>query len=380
MRLYENEHGGSSTPLAESQNSGWRLPKDFGGGFSAMCWYFGRDLYTALAKGGDETPVGLVETNVGGTPDQHWSSPDALSACKNLPGNPKWEWPSNYTDSVLWNGKVVPLLRNTIKGAVWMQGEANAGSDGRLYNCSFQAMIADWRAKWAAGTGGTTDEAFPFGWSQLNSNGKAQTWAAGGTTGADSSDPTDPLGKWARGFHSIRLAEDETLALPSTFQAVILDTPVASGSIHSPYKQAAGSRLARGALATAYSTPQPYPTVASVALDSAGKSVKLAVGGGGSGVVIRQQFGFEILGSDSLWHVAVIDAKASAGDTVVFGPVPAGAKAVRYLWGTSSAPCGNTDGPVQIPYNCAVNIKVPALGSLSGEFDTLPLGPFIAML
>ena len=45
MRLYENEGGGSSTPLAESRNSGWKLPKDFGGGFSAMCWYFGRDLY-----------------------------------------------------------------------------------------------------------------------------------------------------------------------------------------------------------------------------------------------------------------------------------------------------------------------------------------------
>jgi hypothetical protein len=35
--------------------------------------------------------------------------------------------------------KVVPYLRNTIKGAVWMQGEANSRADGRQYNCSFQA-------------------------------------------------------------------------------------------------------------------------------------------------------------------------------------------------------------------------------------------------
>jgi hypothetical protein len=54
------------------------------------------------------------------------------------------------------------------------------------------------------------------------------------------------------GFPSIRLAEANTLALPSTFQAVILDTPVASGSVHSPYKQPVGARLARGALAVAY--------------------------------------------------------------------------------------------------------------------------------
>ena len=35
-------------------------------------------------------------------------------------------------------------------------------------------------------------------------------------------------------------------------QAVILDTPVASGSVHSPYKQPVGARLARAGLAVAY--------------------------------------------------------------------------------------------------------------------------------
>jgi sialate O-acetylesterase len=63
-------------------------------------------------------------------------------------GAPKWEWPSNFSDSVLWNAKVVPYLKTTILGAIWYQGEANAGQDGRQYNCSFQAMIEDWRLKW----------------------------------------------------------------------------------------------------------------------------------------------------------------------------------------------------------------------------------------
>ena len=40
--------------------------------------------------------------------------------------------------------------------------------------------------------------------------------------------------------------------MPKTFQAVIIDTPVASGSIHSPFKQPVGRRLARGALAVGY--------------------------------------------------------------------------------------------------------------------------------
>lgn len=256
-----------------------------------------------------------------------------------------------------------------------MQGEANAHGDGRTYNCSFPAMIEDWRAKWAEGTGGTTDVAFPFGWSQLNSNGGAQKWVANSVTPLNKNAKNDPLDKWSHGFRSIRLAEENTLSLSNTFQAVIIDTPVASGSVHSPYKQAAGSRLARGALATTYNTPQPNPVVKSVV--KAGANLVLTVDGLGegadAGIEIRSNFGFEILGGDDNWHT--VEITGSTTDTVTFGPAPAGASGVRYLWGTSDAPCGNA-----APYKCAVNIKVPALGALSGEFESLPLGPFIQEL
>ena len=242
MRLSQNTNGGSKVPLAESGNTGWMTPDKMGGKFSAMCWFFGRDVFKALES---PRPIGLIETNVGGTPDQHWSSPDAIDKCK---GSKPWDWPANFTDSVLWNGKVVPLLRTTIKGAIWMQGEANSRWDGRQYNCSFQAMITDWRAKWASHNGETA-AAFPFGWAQLNSNGGAELYAG---PSPSSKDATDPLSQWSSGFSSIRNAESQTLALPNTFQAVIIDTPVASGSVHSPWKQPAGSRLARGGLSVAY--------------------------------------------------------------------------------------------------------------------------------
>jgi sialate O-acetylesterase len=160
MRLSQNTDRGSPVPLAESGNTGWMTPDKMGGKFSAMCWFFGRDVFKALKS---PRPIGLIETNVGGTPDQHWSSPDAIDACK---GSNPWNWPANFTDSVLWNGKVVPLLRTTIKGAVWMQGEANSRADGRQYNCSFPAMISDWRSKWASHNGETAKD-FPFGWAQV---------------------------------------------------------------------------------------------------------------------------------------------------------------------------------------------------------------------
>eukprot|EP01052_Picozoa_sp_SAG31_P048278 SAG31_NODE_10029_length_1193_cov_2.914991_1_plen_313_part_01 len=79
MRLSQNTDGGSKVPLAESGNTGWMNPAKMGGKFSATCWFTFRDVYKALES---PRPIGLIETNVGGTPDQHWSSPEALDKCK----------------------------------------------------------------------------------------------------------------------------------------------------------------------------------------------------------------------------------------------------------------------------------------------------------
>lgn len=54
----------------------------------------------------------------------------------------------------------------TIYGAIWYQGEANADAPN-TYNCTFPAMIDDWRRKWYDGTGGCTDPLFPFGFVQV---------------------------------------------------------------------------------------------------------------------------------------------------------------------------------------------------------------------
>jgi sialate O-acetylesterase len=223
MRLLQVPGSSKTTPQADMTSRGWQTPSKTGGIFSAMCWYFGRDVYDKLSP---KVPVGLIETNVGGTPDQHWSSPDALQACKGH-GN-SWDWPANFTDSVLWNGMVVPLLRTVHSGAVWMQGEANAGQDGRTYNCSFPAMIEDWRAKFHEHTDGAAAADFPFGWSQLNSVGVVGTYK---TTIFDTAAASHgEFDEWRNGFPAIRLAESSTLSLANTFQAVIVDTPVASGS------------------------------------------------------------------------------------------------------------------------------------------------------
>lgn len=50
------------------------------GYFSATCWFFGRDIYDYV-----KYPIGLVDTDWGGTPVEAWSSPDALAKCFKQP-------------------------------------------------------------------------------------------------------------------------------------------------------------------------------------------------------------------------------------------------------------------------------------------------------
>ena len=129
-----------------------------------------------MEKQGTPRPIGLVETNVGGTRIGTWSSHTALQNCENIPHNPPWNKRTQGYDATNWNSKVVPLLRNSIKGAVWMQGESNQAKDGRQYECLLSSMVRDWRMQWRAGTENASDAAFPFGWGQLNSNGRSSVY------------------------------------------------------------------------------------------------------------------------------------------------------------------------------------------------------------
>lgn len=98
--------------------------------FSATCWFYGRNIYDFV-----QYPIGLVDTDWGGTPVEAWSSPDALAKCGITDKAPaavhrthQGQDPSPNQHSVLWNAMIFPFLNMTIKGAIWYQGEANAGA------------------------------------------------------------------------------------------------------------------------------------------------------------------------------------------------------------------------------------------------------------
>eukprot|EP00731_Ephydatia_muelleri_P021229 Em0013g956a len=181
IRLFTASLQSSSTPVLEllQVEQQWSVasPASVGGPdwgyFSATCWFFGRNLYDQL-----QYPIGLIDTDWGGTRVEAWSSPDALAKCNasliriclclcfSESFISKMEGPDPNTATVLWNAMIYPFLNVTIFGAIWYQGEANAGYTN--YNCTFPAMIDDWRAKWYTSSYENTDPMFPFGFVQVS--------------------------------------------------------------------------------------------------------------------------------------------------------------------------------------------------------------------
>ena len=60
-------------------------------------------------------PVGLVNTNWGGTPVEFWMSEDAESKCVQQPTH------NQTVAGGAYNGMIKPLLNMTIYGAIWYE-------------------------------------------------------------------------------------------------------------------------------------------------------------------------------------------------------------------------------------------------------------------
>ena len=128
--------------------------------FSAVCLLTARYMADALGK---DKVFGLIESNWGGTRIEAWSPKEGLDNC-NVEPNEDENNPSR-SNSYLYNAMIHPLVRTSIYGALWYQGEANAGWNRDLYGCTFSQMIEQWRKIWAEHSG--SNPSFPFGFMQL---------------------------------------------------------------------------------------------------------------------------------------------------------------------------------------------------------------------
>lgn len=320
------------------------------GDFSATAYFFGRELHQTL-----NVPVGLINSSVGGTPIEAWTSWDAQKSLPELkslfsdwdkkaagydpkaaeekyqadlkrwkeaaarakedgkapprkPQKPVHPDLAPHHPATLFNGKINPLIPYAIRGVIWYQGENNAGGRGAAnYGLQLRTMIADWRGRWKA-------PALPFAWVQLPNFRKPQK------------QPVEESG-WV----TVQEEMTKTLAVPHTGMAITLDVGEAD-DIHPKNKQAVGKRLALWALAAVY---KKAAVVASGPLYAGHKvkgddivvSFKYAEGLSAKGSKLE---GFAVAAADGKWEWA--KAKIDGETVVVSHPDGKPAKAVRYAW------------------------------------------------
>src|SRR5512137_2617789 len=75
LRLFTVPRGTADSPAAEVRGSWAESTPESAASFSAVGWFFGRDLRRAL-----RVPVGLIHSSVGGTPAEAWTARATLEA------------------------------------------------------------------------------------------------------------------------------------------------------------------------------------------------------------------------------------------------------------------------------------------------------------
>jgi sialate O-acetylesterase len=232
--------------------------------FSAVGYFFGRDLFEKL-----NVPIGLIESDWGGTRIQAWTPQVGLEAVPQLKGDLQWihtqqakyqqmkkslipavaawlseaqaaekqnqpipdppAWPghpiasSQQNPTALYNGMIAPIVPFALRGTIWYQGEANV-AEGSFYLERLQGLIQGLRTV-------LKNPDMPFGIVEL------APYAYGG-------DRENLPKLW-------EAQSDAARKIPHVGVAVITD----HGNLHNIHpteKEPTGHRLALWALATVY--------------------------------------------------------------------------------------------------------------------------------
>ena len=348
IRLFGVPLVGTQEPQYDCKGAWAECSPQTVGNFTAVGYFFGREIHENI-----DLPVGLINCSWGGSSCEAWIRRSALEVdsryesmlkswddrCANFDPEKaqavyqkqlaKWKTQSEkakaegtkpprrprpardprngqHRPANLYNGMVLSVKPFGLRGAIWYQGESNAGR-AYQYRHLFPTLINSWRLDWQQGD-------FPFYFVQL------------ANFHAVKPEPGDSA--WAE----LREAQSMALETPNTGQAVIIDIGDAR-DIHPKNKQDVGKRLALWALTKDYGQDVVYygPKYKSTAVK--GNTIVLDFDHIGGGLVAKgggPLEGFTIAGDDKVfvWAEARI-----VGDTIeVSSPKVAKPAAVRYAW------------------------------------------------
>lgn len=357
IRQFKVKSAASDEP-ADSAPGDWKVcsPANVRG-FSAVAYFFARDIHGAIRM-----PVGIINASWGGSLIEPFMTPDSLAGDPNGPAViAKWkaltanypeakarydrelvEWtrgkaaadkagekftaqkptpppgPGHQaTPSGSYNAMIHPVESYALRGVIWYQGESNAGRHVE-YRTFFPSLIAGWRAAF-------NQPDMPFYWVQLAG------WGANGD--ADGT-----------GFAWLRDAQDRTLSVPGTGQAVAIDVGDRD-NIHPGRKQEVGNRLARLALHRTYGRREVAdsgPVFAGLELKANDNPalIRVRFTQVAGGLVNRNDddpaavYGFEVAGEDKIFRHAIARVDdAAKGSVLVTAPDGIAAPVhVRYAW------------------------------------------------
>jgi sialate O-acetylesterase len=342
LRLFTVPKLKANEPVSDVKGSWQESNADTVKSFSAVAWYFGRDLQKARG-----VPVGLIHTSWGGSPAEVWIREAVLAANPDYKRDilapypaqarkfqeelAKWEketeelrkegkqpargrpW-ANWKPAELYNGMIAPLIPFAIKGAIWYQGESNAGR-AHQYRTLFPDMIKNWRSDWGQGD-------FPFLEVQL------APWDKNKKRPPEEITALPGESDWAELREAQLFA---TKVLPKVGMAVITDVGD-KDDIHPTKKEPVGARLALQARAVAYGEKIVSSGPLFKGMKIKGAKVILTFDSVDGGLESRggRLRGFSVCGDDRkfVWANAEIDD----GKVVVSSPQVPKPAAVRYGW------------------------------------------------
>lgn len=309
LRLATVPHTTSTKPEYDETVSWSACRPESSNGFTAVGYFFGRDLRKAL-----KIPVGLIHSSVGGTGAASWMPREVLEANPDFKDVLDVKLPAGmeiYQACGLYNGMIRPMQPYAIRGVIWYQGEANS-VEAYKYRTLFPALIRSWRDGWGEGD-------FPFLFVQLAPFEFAKLY------------PQFQGPYWAELRESQSITEQK---VPNT--AMVVTTDVGDpNDIHPKRKEPVGARLALAARAIAYGEKIVYrsPIYKSMKVRRNEATISFTHIDGGLTAKDGDLRGFTIAGSDRKF----VPARAViAGDRVIVKSAEiAHPVAVRFGWENS---------------------------------------------